>query len=68
MEHAGWITPESPSGDSGLACGPSGYRGGGLPNAYQWTPQSHLEAYATVFAGFIGEHREGGAGAVPFPS
>jgi hypothetical protein len=43
----------APSGDSGLACGPSGYRGGGLPNDHQWTPQSHLEGMLrpSVFAG-----------------
>jgi hypothetical protein len=40
-----------PSGDSGFACGPFGYPSSGRPNGYQWTPQSHLEAYATVSAG-----------------
>jgi DNA invertase Pin-like site-specific DNA recombinase len=34
----------SPSGDSGFDCAPSGYLASGLPNAHQWTPQSHLEA------------------------
>jgi hypothetical protein len=36
--------PEWPSGDSGFACGPSGYRGSGRPNAHQWSPQSLLDA------------------------
>jgi len=40
----GEIGPESPSGDSGLACDPFGYSGSGLPNGHQWSPQSHLEA------------------------
>ena len=49
--------PESPSGDSGLVFGSVGYRGSGLTSGHQWTPQSHLEAYATVFAGSVGRER-----------
>jgi hypothetical protein len=45
------IGPRSPSGDSGFAYGRSGYRGSGIPNGHQWTPESHLEAWATVFRG-----------------
>ena len=36
--------PRSPSGDSGFAYCPTGYRGAGVPKGHQWTPQSHLEA------------------------
>jgi hypothetical protein len=51
LEDVAGIGPGPPSGDSGIACGSFGYPGSGLPNGSQWTPQSLLEAYATVFAG-----------------
>ena len=48
------IGPRKPSGDSGFTFGSSGYRESGLANGHQWTRQSHLEAYPTVFAGTPG--------------
>jgi hypothetical protein len=51
LEVVAGIGPVRPSGDSGFVCGPFGYQGSAIPNASRWTPQSHLEAYATVFAG-----------------
>jgi hypothetical protein len=43
--------PLRPSGDSGFVCCLIGYPTAANPNGYQWTPQSHLEAPVTVFAG-----------------
>jgi hypothetical protein len=47
------IGPLRPSGDSGFVCCLIGYPTAANPNGYQWTPQSHLGAPVTVFAGSL---------------
>jgi hypothetical protein len=51
------IGPRSHRETQGLVCVSLGYPCSGVPNAHQWTPLSHLEAYAPVLCGSLVERR-----------